>query len=149
MKRIHIQIPDMLSAHCQLRVKNALEARLGVTNVETRPGVAEVSADNETTVISLTETVQEAGYRVESTEIESPDEPDEAQNRLSFKTNINCSGCVAKVAPLLDTADGIADWQVDTAGKDKTLSVKTRGRTADEVMELVRRAGFRIEPQQN
>ena len=64
---------------------------------------------------------------------------------LKFKTNINCSGCVAKVTPFLNDADGICHWDVDTANKDKILSVHTEGITEEEVIEKVKAAGFNIE----
>jgi copper chaperone CopZ len=62
-----------------------------------------------------------------------------------FKTNINCSGCVAKVKPHMDGAQGISQWEVDTNNKDKVLTVKSDGMTQDQIMETVQKAGFRIE----
>ncbi|MGO3267986.1 MAG: heavy-metal-associated domain-containing protein, partial [Sphingobacteriaceae bacterium] len=38
--------------------------------------------------------------------------------KLEFKTNINCGGCVSKVKPALDSAEGIADWKVDIDNQD-------------------------------
>ena len=64
---------------------------------------------------------------------------------LKFKTNINCSGCVAKVTPFLNDADGICHWDVDTTNKDKILSVHTEGITEEEVIKKVQDAGFKIE----
>ncbi len=64
---------------------------------------------------------------------------------LKFKTNINCGGCVAKVSPFLNDADGICHWDVDTANKDKILSVHSEGITELEVMQKVQEAGFKIE----
>jgi len=64
---------------------------------------------------------------------------------LQFKTNINCGGCVAKVTPFLNEADGICHWEVDTTGKDKILSVHSDGITKDEVIQKVQAAGFKIE----
>lgn len=64
---------------------------------------------------------------------------------IQFKTNINCSGCVASVKPHLDRVEGIYEWSVDTEDKDKILTVKLEGVTEAEVKELVRKAGFRIE----
>jgi hypothetical protein len=34
--------------------------------------------------------------------------------KLHFKTNINCGGCVAKVTPKLNETEGICHWSVDT-----------------------------------
>lgn len=65
---------------------------------------------------------------------------------LQFRTNINCGGCVASVKPHLDNAEGICHWDVDTANKDKVLTVKSEGITEGQVIEAVQKAGFKIEP---
>lgn len=62
-----------------------------------------------------------------------------------FKTNINCSGCVAKVTPALEQAAGICHWTVDTSSADKVLTVHSDGITEAEVINTVNQAGFRIE----
>jgi len=64
---------------------------------------------------------------------------------LQFKTNINCGGCVAKVTPFLNEADGISHWEVETTNKDKILSVHSDGITKEEVIQKVQEAGFKIE----
>lgn len=64
---------------------------------------------------------------------------------LKFKTNINCGGCVAQVTPFLNEAEGVCHWDVDTANKDKILSVHSKGITQDEVIQKVQQAGFKIE----
>ena len=64
----------------------------------------------------------------------------------TFKTNINCSGCVARVTNVLDQADGICHWQVDTLSKDKILSVHSEGITEQEVIAAVQKAVYNIEP---
>ncbi|MFZ1611037.1 MAG: heavy-metal-associated domain-containing protein [Chitinophagales bacterium] len=64
---------------------------------------------------------------------------------LTFKTNINCSGCVAEVTPFLNDADGICHWDVNTENKDKILSVHSEGITEQEVIQKVQEAGFKIE----
>lgn len=65
---------------------------------------------------------------------------------LQFKTNINCGGCVEKVTPFLDNEDGVCHWDVDTTNKDKVLTVHSKGITAQQVIETVQKAGFKIEP---
>ncbi|MGE9311112.1 heavy-metal-associated domain-containing protein [Niabella sp. CJ426] len=65
---------------------------------------------------------------------------------FQFKTNINCGGCVASVKPHLDNAEGVCHWSVDTANKDKVLTVKSTGITEEEVIETIQKAGFKIEP---
>lgn len=69
----------------------------------------------------------------------------EDQN-FQFKTNINCSSCVAKVTPFLNDAEGICHWEVDTTTKNKVLTVKPEGISQQEVIEAVLKAGFKIEP---
>lgn len=69
----------------------------------------------------------------------------ENQN-LQFKTNINCGGCIASVKPHLENAEGICHWEVDTTSMDKVLTVKSDGITQQEVIDTVKKAGFKIEP---
>lgn len=66
--------------------------------------------------------------------------------KIQFKTNINCSGCVAAVKPYLDRIEGICEWDVNTAESDKILTVKSAGVTEQQVMEVVQKAGFKIVP---
>lgn len=65
---------------------------------------------------------------------------------LQFKTNINCNGCVSKVKPGLDSAEGIREWNVDTDNPDKILTIKSGGITEDEVIVIIKGKGFNIEP---
>jgi copper chaperone len=64
---------------------------------------------------------------------------------LKFKTNINCGGCVAKVKPALDSAEGVNNWGVDTDNEDKILTVSTEGISEEKVIEIVKAKGFNIE----
>ncbi len=65
---------------------------------------------------------------------------------FQFKTNINCGGCVSKVTPFLDKAEGIDHWEVDTTNKDKVLTVTSKGITEEEIIETIENVGFDIEP---
>ncbi|MCW8311920.1 MULTISPECIES: heavy-metal-associated domain-containing protein [Sphingobacterium] len=64
---------------------------------------------------------------------------------IQFRTNLNCSGCVSKVSADLDHADGICEWNVDTASNDKILTVKSNGITENEVIEIIKNKGFNAE----
>jgi copper chaperone len=64
---------------------------------------------------------------------------------LVFKTNINCSGCVARVTPLLNGEPGIESWNIDINNPGKLLTVEAPAMAAEEVELLVRNAGFNIE----
>lgn len=65
---------------------------------------------------------------------------------MEFKTNINCSGCIAKVTPLMDQVAGKEGWQVDTTRPDKLLTVTNGQLSAAIVIETIKKAGFQIEP---
>ncbi len=64
---------------------------------------------------------------------------------LKFKTNINCGGCIAKVAPFMnEKKDVVHSWKVDTSTPDRILTVETEKSAAD-VKALVIAAGFNAE----
>jgi len=63
-------------------------------------------------------------------------------NELKFKTNINCTGCLSKVTPILDAESGIENWEVDLKSEDRTLTVATTNLNAEQVETAVKRAGF-------
>ncbi len=67
------------------------------------------------------------------------------KNTLKFRTNINCGGCVAKITPYLNEAEGINNWEVDTVNPSKILTVHSEGITAENVKQVVTAAGFKIE----
>lgn len=64
---------------------------------------------------------------------------------MKFKTNINCSGCVAKVTSVLNEAVGEGAWQVDTTQPEKPLTITNNNVTEQTVTEAVKKAGFTIE----
>lgn len=63
----------------------------------------------------------------------------------SFKTNINCGGCVAKVTPSFNENPDIKEWNVDTANPKKILTVKTDNLHEEDVKGIVEKAGFKAE----
>jgi copper chaperone len=64
---------------------------------------------------------------------------------LKFKTNINCSGCVAQATPFLNETCGVGNWEVDTNDPGKVLTVRSGDISSKEVQEAVEKAGFRVE----
>jgi copper chaperone len=65
---------------------------------------------------------------------------------LKFKTNIKCGGCIATVTPALDTLEGVAKWEVDTANPDKILTVESdNGLNANEVISALKIKGYNAE----
>jgi copper chaperone len=65
--------------------------------------------------------------------------------KYQFKTNINCSGCVAKVTPLLNENPGVNDWKVDTGNPDKILTVQTANMEKEDIKAIIERAGFKAD----
>jgi len=66
-------------------------------------------------------------------------------NKLLFKTNINCSGCEAAIAPALNEVAGIKHWKVNTTNPDKVLAVETDALSSREIIAIVNKAGFKAE----
>ena len=66
--------------------------------------------------------------------------------KLQFKTNINCSGCVASATPVLNSIAGIEQWEVNTQSSDKVLTVITNSLSEKDVVEAVEKAGYKASP---
>lgn len=64
---------------------------------------------------------------------------------FQFKTNIKCGGCVATVTPFMNELKGISHWEVDTNSSEKTLTVEATGISKEEIIETVKKAGYKIE----
>lgn len=65
---------------------------------------------------------------------------------MKFKTNINCSNCVAKVTPFLNKKVGKDSWSVDTESDDKILTVDTTEFTPEDIVKTIKRTGFEAKP---
>jgi len=63
---------------------------------------------------------------------------------IKFKTNIKCSGCVAKVTPFLNEALGEDNWEVDYNNPAKVLTVVGEKDYA-KVIQAVEKAGYKAE----
>lgn len=68
---------------------------------------------------------------------------------LTFKTNINCGGCLAKVTPALDAETKISDWKVDLTSDDRILTVIAEEIAPEEIIQAVSSVGFQAEPTKN
>jgi len=64
---------------------------------------------------------------------------------LKFKTNINCSGCLSKVTPILNAEKKIAKWEVDLESDDRILKISTSELKPEEIVKTVLKAGFTVE----
>lgn len=67
-------------------------------------------------------------------------------NTLQFKTNIKCSGCIAKSTPYLNEAVGENNWQVDVQDPNKILTVKADENVDEKtVVQALEKAGYAAE----
>jgi copper chaperone len=64
---------------------------------------------------------------------------------IKFKTDINCGGCLATVTPILNGANFISNWQVDTSHPEKVLTVSGEHFEPQQIPNLVEEAGFKAE----
>ena len=62
--------------------------------------------------------------------------------KMQFKTNINCGGCLAKVKPFLDKVEGIEKWEVDLQSEDRVLTVEACELHPAVVEDSLKKAGF-------
>ena len=63
---------------------------------------------------------------------------------IKFKTDIKCSGCIAKVTPHLNESVGTDNWEVDIVNPSKILTVT--GQTDEaKVKDALQKAGFKAE----
>lgn len=69
--------------------------------------------------------------------------------KLKFKTNIKCGGCIAKVTPSLNGEKNILKWQVDTNSTDKVLVVESENLNSQDIINLLAKAGFEAQPLTN
>ncbi len=61
---------------------------------------------------------------------------------LKFKTNIQCTNCLAKVTPKLDEQNEIESWNVDLQDPERTLTVNTENLEPEAIKKAVLKAGF-------
>lgn len=63
-----------------------------------------------------------------------------------FKTTIKCAGCIEKVTPHLNEHLSPGEWNVDIFTPSKILTVESDKLTSEEIQQVVKKAGFEIEP---
>lgn len=61
---------------------------------------------------------------------------------LKFKTNIQCTNCLAKVTPKLNEQNEIESWNVDLQDPERTLTVNTENLEPESIKKAVLKAGF-------
>jgi copper chaperone len=65
---------------------------------------------------------------------------------IKFKTTIKCSGCVAKVTPVLNQTVGEDNWEVDLQSPDKLLTIASEEEiNPADVVKAMETAGYKAE----
>ena len=67
-------------------------------------------------------------------------------SQLTFKSNINCSSCIQKVTPILNTLEGVEEWQVNTADPNKILTVEVDQLEENDIVAALEKIGFTAIP---
>ena len=67
-------------------------------------------------------------------------------DKLQFKTNIKCAGCIAASTPSLNEAVGRDNWEVDIQDPNKILTITAKdGIEPAKIIQAVERAGYKAE----
>ena len=66
-------------------------------------------------------------------------------NSLKFKTNVKCNGCKSAITPFLDNEASIQDWRIDIFDPERILTVEGEEVTAEIVINLLQKAGYKAE----
>lgn len=62
-----------------------------------------------------------------------------------YRSTIQCSGCIAKVTPVLDELAGKGQWTVDLGNPSKTLTIQPDV-PAEKIREALAQVGYQAEP---
>lgn len=65
-------------------------------------------------------------------------------NKLKFKSNLTCQGCISKVKPHLEKLN-ISDWNVNLSDKESLVTVKGDVKQ-QEVIDAFAAAGYEAKP---
>ena len=66
-------------------------------------------------------------------------------NTMIFKTNAKCEGCLAKIEEILQGKISREELNLDLFDSNRPLIVASDKLAADDVVELISKAGFKIE----
>lgn len=63
-------------------------------------------------------------------------------NTLKFNTNLKCSGCIAKIKPLLDKIPEIEQWSVNLNTPQRILTVQLKSGQPSLIIKTLQQAGY-------
>ncbi|WP_347925084.1 heavy-metal-associated domain-containing protein [Pontimicrobium sp. SW4] len=64
---------------------------------------------------------------------------------VKYKTNIQCTGCIKSLTPVLNNLDNIDSWKVDLESSNRILEVDLDDNDKETVFNAVKGLGFEIE----
>ena len=64
---------------------------------------------------------------------------------MTFKTNAKCMGCLAKIEEILQGKMNREEWNLDLSDSNRPLTVTSDKLAESEIVELISKAGFKIE----
>lgn len=66
-------------------------------------------------------------------------------NTIILNTSISCGGCIAKVTSTLNSLVGEGNWEVNTSLPLKPLTVKSTNTSVEEIIDALKKIGFKAE----
>lgn len=64
---------------------------------------------------------------------------------MTLRTNAECMGCLAKIEEILQDKMNREEWNLDLSDSNRPLTVTSDKLAAGEIVELISKAGFKIE----
>ncbi|MCX2452016.1 heavy-metal-associated domain-containing protein [Pedobacter sp. PLR] len=144
MKLLGLDISDLKDGYCISTVTLSVLKTPGAYLIAVLPGVMVISYEPLlTSVEKITRAVTRLGYKIKRivqqntlTQILA------SMKTLKFKTNIKCSGCLARVSPILNEAIGEDNWEVDVKTPEKILTVVSDEVDESSIIFAINEAGF-------
>lgn len=65
--------------------------------------------------------------------------------KRTFKTSAKCNGCVSRIDAALEGRLADGSWSIDLTSPDKLLIVEDDSLSDDDIVTLVKSAGFKAE----
>ncbi|MBL7938807.1 MAG: cation transporter [Flavobacteriales bacterium] len=135
---ITLPLINVSSAHCALRVQQALQATIGVNRAEVDLDSHTASIASETpakAVRSAVDAVRQAGYNV-PTEL------------LHFNTTgVTCAGCAKSAGIILSRVTGVLNATVNQPEGTAMVEVVSGMVTLEDMLAALKPAGYSLIPQ--
>jgi copper chaperone CopZ len=135
---ISLPLIDVNSAHCALRVENA---------IKTVPALAESNVDLERHIANLSSTATAQNVRDAVTAIREAGYNVATDTRTFDTTGISCGGCVNSVTKILNGLPGVLALSVDVSGRTATVEVVHGSVPYEELTTALKPTGYRLSPQ--